>query len=417
MPLPHSEISAKVHFSTGFAVVLAAAIFSYFLHETSFGRHMEMANLDAWFGLGSTGKDAHIAVVGITGEDYAGPVFHRACPLAVDGVTKLIRAVALSRPTVIVIDLDTSEWKAGERSRVQAEIERVRQTQGVSQAPQLAWAIGGSQDTHGQITLQNPDDPGGCVGVPASIPDNYGVVRGYLPYVPSGGVAVPSLAEVANRLDTGKGCAARVADSGGDELPAVDLIEYSGGPERFTHLAASVLFGAAENPAWQNSNPLQGRIVVIGGQFQEARDRYVTPAGYLDGVDILAHAIASVERGGIPEPSHRTFLLSDLLIGAVLVTFSFFVRGVRMLAIAFVAIPFFALAASFVLYHYTGYFMSFVPILGAVFLHHLVEHGVEHWRLTVEHGLLKKEVQELRGAIRRQASAAGAVEGPPAPQE
>jgi len=395
----HSQISAKLHFSTGFAVVLLAAALSYFLHETAFDRHLEMANLDAWFGLGGAAQDAHIAVVGITGDDYAGPVFRRSCPLRTDAVAKLIHAVALSGPSAIVIDLDTSEWKPAQRIAVQSDVEHLPQRPGRAKPPQLAWAIGGSEDTHGKVTLETLDDPGGCFGVPASIPDDYGVVRGYLPYVPFGGAQVPSLAEVAAHLGAGKSCDARVPAAAAQALPPVDLIEYSGGPGRFVHLAAGLLFGAAETDAWQNSNPLQGRIVVVGGQFLEARDRYVTPAGYLDGVDILAHAIASVEKGGIPEPNERTLLVTDLVLGCLLVTLSFFVHGVRMLAISFLAIPFFALATSFALFHYTGYFMSFMPILAAVFLHHLMEHGVEDWRLKAEHGRLKKEVAELRGRL------------------
>jgi hypothetical protein len=46
-----------------------------------------------------------------------------------------------------------------------------------------------------------------------------------------------------------------------------------------------------------------------------------------------------------------------------------------------------------------------MPILAAVFLHHLVEHGVEHWKLTREHGLLKKEVQELRARLHHESEA------------
>lgn len=403
MALPHSEISAKVHFSTGFAVVLVAAVLSYFAHETAFGRHMEMANLDAWFGLAATARDPDIAVVGIGQEDYNGPVFHRSCPLAPEGVRKLIHAVGQSRAAVIIVDLDTSEWKADERKSVEVDLAAIPRGGGAAPA-QVAWAIGGGQDTSGRLTLESLTDSSGCLGVPASIPDDYGVVRGYLPYVPSGSVQVPSLAEIAVHLASGKGCGEREAATS-SELPPVDLIEYSGGPGHFVHLAAGVVLGAADAAAWQNANPLQGKIVLIGGQFQEARDRYVTPAGYLDGVDILAHAVASSKKGGIPEPSHRTFVLADLGIGFALVTLSFFVRGFRMLAISFVAIPFVALAASYALYSYTGYFMSFIPILAAVFLHHLVEHGVEHWKLTREHGRLKKEVQELRARLQHESGA------------
>lgn len=394
----HADISAKVHFATGLAVVAAAAMISYVLHDTSFGRHMEMTNLDAWFRFGVTGVDPRIAVVGITDTDYSSPVFHRGCPLPLDGVAKLIHAAALSGPRVIVVDLDTSDWPADARRDLQSLVAAAGKQLGLLQAPQLAWAVGGAEDTLGGIALQKIDAQGGCMGVPASIPDNYGVVRGYLPYIPSNGARVPSLAAVASRLYAGNGCAGEATSPSGDPLPPVDLIEYSGGPERFVHLTAAVVLGAAETQPWQNSNPLQGKIAVIGGQFREARDRYVTPAGYLDGVDILAHAIASAQKGGIPEPGHQAFLLSDLLLGAVLVTGSFFLHRFWVLAISFVAIPFVALAASFALYHFTGYFMSFMPILGAVFLHHLVEHGVEHWKLKKELHGLRAEVAQSRAA-------------------
>jgi CHASE2 domain-containing sensor protein len=402
----HGDIPATVHFATGLAVVLAAAVLSSFLHNTSFGQHMEMVNLDAWFRFGSAGIDPRIAVTGITEADYAGPVFHRACPLAPDGIAKLIRAVALSGSKVIVVDLDTSEWSPEQRSGVKADLAQVSQTLGGRPMPQLAWAVGGSAGSDGKITLETFDAQGACVGVPASIPDSYGVVRGYLPYIPYKGAAVPSLANVAVSLDAGKGCAAESASPLEEGLPAVDLIEYTGGADRFVHVPATVLFGTAETSAWQNSNPLQGKIVVIGGLFEEARDRYVTPAGYLAGVDILASAIASAERGGIQEPSRRAFFLSDLVLGALLVTGSFFLHRIWVLVISFVAMPFVAFVTSLILYHYTGYFMSFLPILGAVFLHHLVEHGIEHWRL-------KKEVHRLRSAAVRDQPGHGALEAEP----
>jgi CHASE2 domain-containing sensor protein len=405
----HGDIPPLVHFGTGLAVVVAAAILSYYLHGTSFGRHLEMANLDAWFRFGQVETDPNIAVVAISGDDYHGPIFHRASPLAVDGVTKLIHAVALSGPKVIVIDLDTSEWSGDQRRAAQQTLEDARRTLGIPRAAKLAWGVGGSEDSSGSIALEHFDAQGGCLGVPASIPDDYGVVRGYLPYISAGGIKVPSLVDTANRLEAGQSCAA-VVTSAVVELPPTNLIEYSGDPNRrFVHLQAGVLFGTADTSPWQNSNPLKGKIVIIGGQFSEARDRYVTPAGYLDGVNILAYAIASARHGGIPEPSHRSFFLWDLVLGAVLVTGSFFLHRFWMLAISFVAIPFVALAASLAIYRYTGYFMSFMPILGAVFLHHLVEHGVEHWRL-------KRELRSLRLELRQRATLAPPADAEPAAQ-
>jgi CHASE2 domain-containing sensor protein len=372
-----------------------AAVISYYVHHTTVGRHLEMVNLDAWLRAGKTVVDRHIVVVQITDTDYASGAFNRGCPLPVAGVGKLIRAVALSGPKEIVVDLDTLHWTNDQRAAVLSEMDGARRKLGLAHAAQIAWAIGGAQgasagesDT-GSLVLEKIDDPGYCFGVPAEIPDEYGVVRGYLPYVPLDHVPIPSLAIVASRLYQEKGCTAGVQPPVGDRLPPADLIDYAGGPEGFLHLTAGTVLGAADTSPWQNSNPIQSTIAVIGGSYQEARDRYVTPHGYLNGVDILAHAVASALRGGVPEPSRKKFVLADVLVGMFLVTVSYFIRKYWLLVISFVAIPFVAFAASFLIFSSTGYFISFVPIVAAVFLHHLVEHILEHWRM-------RRELHQLR---------------------
>lgn len=395
--MPHQEprIPAWIHFGTGLILVSVGAVISSYAHHTSVGRHMEMVNLDAWLRAGKTVVDQHIMVVQITDADYASKTFNRACPLPVAGVSKLIRAVALSGPKVIVVDLDTLHWTNDQRAAVLAEVDGARRKLGLAQAVQVAWAIGGAQGASGaegdsgSLVLEKIDDPGYCFGVPAEIPDEYGVVRGYLPYVPRDRVPIPSLAIVASRLFEGKGCTGDVQPPVGDQLPPADLIDYSGGPERFLHLTAGTVLGTADTYPWQNSNPIQSKIAVIGGSFQEARDRYVTPHGYLNGLDILAHAVVSASLGGVPEPSRNKLLLSDVLVGMFLVTGSYFLHKYWFLAVSFVAIPFVALAASFLIFSSTGYFISYVPVVAAVFLHHLIEHAEEHWRM-------RRELHELR---------------------
>ena len=59
------------------------------------------------------------------------------------------------------------------------------------------------------------------------------------------------------------------------------------------------------------------------------------------------------------------------------------------------AIPFIAFGASLLIFNATGFFMSFIPVVAAVFLHHLIEHAVEHWRL-------KRELHELRAKANAQ---------------
>jgi CHASE2 domain-containing sensor protein len=398
MPLQEPRIPAWIHFGTGLIVISAAAVLSYSVHGTGIGRHLEMVNLDAWVRGGKTVVDPDIVVVQITDDDYKSDVFKRGCPLPVEGVSRLLHAVALSGPKVIVVDLDTSDWTSAQRAAVRAEAEDARRTLGPGQPAQIAWAIGGSQEAGGgksdtgKLTLEPIDDPASCFGVPVAIPDEYGVVRGYLPYVPLNGQPIPSLAILAAQLSKGKGCTVDIPSPVGDKLPAEELIDYAGGPERFLHLTAGTVLGAADSSPWQNANPMQSKIAIVGGSFQEGRDRYVTPHGYLNGIDILAHAVASALRGGVREPTRGKFVLADGLLGMLLVTGSYFLHKYWLLAISFIAIPLIAFAASYLIFSDTGYFFSFVPVVAAVFLHHLIEHAVEHWRML-------RELHELRAKL------------------
>jgi CHASE2 domain-containing sensor protein len=345
--------------------------------------------------------DPDVVVVQIADADYhdKNEPFQHACPLPVAGVTALIRAVALSAPKVIVVDLDTADWPPGQRAAALADADSALGKLGFAQ-PSVAWAIGGAQETggggHDTGTLnaeQIKDDPVSCFGVPAAIPDSDGVVRGYLPYLlqqqPPKTVLIPSLAVAASQLSKGRGCTSDVQPQAGEQTPADDLVDYSGGPERFLHLTAGTVLGAADSPAWQNSNPLKSEIAIIGGSFQEGRDRYVTPVGYINGIDILASAVATALKGGVREPSRDKFILVDVLVGMFLVTGGYFMHRYWLLAISFIAIPFVAFGASFLVFAGTRYFMSFIPVVAAVFLHHLIEHAVEHWRM-------QRELRELR---------------------
>ena len=254
------KIRASVHFATGLAMVLAAAVLSSFVPNSRFGRQMDMSNLDSWFRAGKSDVDQRIVVVEITDADYAGPMFRRACPLPVDGVGKLLRAVALSGPKLIAVDLDTAHWTSAERTAIRT----------LAEPAQIAWAIGGWEDAQGNVNLESMAGEGSCFGVPASLPDEYGVVRGFLPYVPQKGVPVPSLAIVASRIYAGEGCTSEARAPVSAALPPAELIDYSGGPDRFVHLTAATLFGAADTEAWRKSNPVQGKIAVVEGVWKES---------------------------------------------------------------------------------------------------------------------------------------------------
>jgi CHASE2 domain-containing sensor protein len=167
-------------------------------------------------------------------------------------------------------------------------------------------------------------------------------------------------------------------------------VNYAGGGAQFPHLTANTVIKASTAVPWQNFNPLKGRIALIGGSFRAARDRYVTPVGYLDGVDILALTILSI-RNGIVTSTATRFFITDLLLGFALLTATWFFRRTWVLLLSFVLIPVIALLISLAVFTTSGYFFSFIPIISGVFFHHLVEHAIEHRKLTKEVSQLRQE--------------------------
>jgi hypothetical protein len=241
--------------------------------------------------------------------------------------------------------------------------------------------------------------PRECQGVPAALPDQYGVVRGYIPLMwdeqQGQKTAIGNLAFVTEQLAEkegstciGPGFSIVPPDSKTNEEK---LVNYAGGVS-FPHLSAKTVLNAATAGAWQNSNPLKGRIAIIGGSYRAARDKYVTPVGYIDGVDILALTISSMEKG-ITAPTPQVFLGIDLTIGILLLTATWFLHRTWVLILSFLLIPVFAVLISLAAFQTSGYFFSFVPILLGIFLHRLVEATMDH---AIVHRKMAAELAKFR---------------------
>ena len=386
------RVPAVVHFSTGAVVVLFVALLSWSLHNGPILRDLQTTSLDMLF-LSHKKIQGYndIAVVSITDQDYA-DLFHRQSPLNVPILSDLIVACARSGARVIGVDMITSDWTAEQRQSAR--------DRSIAAAPKvrIVWADDGWPDDQGKLhinQLSGLDEQGhvDCQAVPAAIPDDHGIVRGYLPgvQVADGNTpqVLPAMATILYDIYQNglPGCAPEGV------LPAANtsdeqIVNYSGGGAAFPYLSAATVLQASNGEAWINANPLRGHIALIGGSFREGRDRYVTPAGYMDGVDILAQTVLSNSRP-VKATSRLWFTLSDLFVGMLLLTSTWFLHRAWVLILSFLLIPIIAMAASYVVFTGFGYFASFVPVIAGVFLHHLVEHAIEHWRLT-------KEVQELR---------------------
>ena len=404
-PLP----SAWRHFLTGFAIVAAAAFLTVRLHHTSFLHWADLENLDVWILLHKPEPSREIVVVDITDDDYR-VLFDSQSPLAPPRVRTLIWAIAASYPKVVGIDLDTSEWNPSERQWL---VDKVKIGQaGVPGAVPVVWALGGypledkttpdgntAENREGRVTfaLINGGPGPYCWAIPGIVPDEDGVVRSYMPSVADGtgrrlyGFAT-AIAAVASQ-----GPAACLHLSPAAATPGQSRrIAFAGGRDAFAHLTASVVLGAAFSDAWKVENPLRGKIVLLGGAYHVARDRYVTPVAYLDGVDLLAHSLQSLSPGNeLRDAGKDLFLWIDLALGALLVTMSYW-KTLWAEIFAFVMMPLLALFASLLVYNSLGYFASVMPVILGVTVHSLMEHFVDHHRLKREVGVLRRELQQLK---------------------
>lgn len=409
MPTGSSHPSFLGHFLTGFAIVAAAAFVTVWLHQTSFLHWADLENLDAWILLHKPEPSREIVVVDITDDDYRG-LFDSQSPLAPPRVRTLIWAIAATYPKVVGIDLDTSEWDPSERQWLVDKV-KIGQT-GVPGAVPVVWALGGyplddkttpdgdtAENREGRVTLDPINGGPGpyCWAIPGIVSDQDGVVRSYMRSVADGtGRRLYGFATAIATVDSHGSAACLNPPAAPATLGQSHRIAFTGGRDAFEHLTASVVLGAAFSDAWKIDNPLRGKIVLLGGAYHLARDRYVTPVAYLDGVDVLAHSLQSLSsRNEMRDAGKELFLWIDLALGAFLVTLSYS-KTLWAQVFAFVMIPLLSLVASLLIYNSLGYFASVTPVILGVTVHSLMEHFVDHHRLNREVIRLTDELHRLR---------------------
>jgi CHASE2 domain-containing sensor protein len=147
--------------------------------------------------------------------------------------------------------------------------------------------------------------------------------------------------------------------------------------------AAHILTGTAKCPAPEDqpcapmaaqTPDVSGRIVLIGGDFSAAHDRYRTPMGERAGVELMAHAVESeIRGGGFSEANLLYSFLFDLAVGHALLMFYYWFRPRHPLIFG----PFAGLLVSFFLswwaFYFLAYWLSFVPVVCGVVIHELRE--------------------------------------------
>jgi CHASE2 domain-containing sensor protein len=366
------------YFGSGAIVVLAAALLTHTMENSWIFRHMENTNLDTWF-LAKTIVPSHdVFVVLITDDDYR-DLFQSTSPLRPDVVKQIVGAIAASGPKVLGVDLDTSEWDPAATASLPTNVP-------------IVWAREASDDGSTLQKVLGGDGAGICFGLPAFVPDEDGVIRRYP-------------AEGAFAQQVASGCrepSAKAAPPSGEEGK---LINFRGDSRAFDHLSSSALLMLSKTPDWLTANPLKNKIVLLGGSFRAARDKFYTAVGRLDGVDILAHTVQSELPGGaVRSPSGTFFFVLDVALGLALVAGTWMLPRVWALPTVFIGLPAVAFLASWGAFQSLGYFASFVPVLGGVLIHELIEHAREHRHLLHENAKMRRELEMIRIADSRSAN-------------
>jgi CHASE2 domain-containing sensor protein len=378
------------HFVTGCAVVLIAAVITHLLEDSWIFRHLENANLDIWLLAKKPVPSKDVFVVSITDDDYRN-LFHATSPLQQDVVQQIVTAITAAGAKTIGVDLDTAEWDPGRAAALEALPGHVP----------VVWAREYSEDAEdGKLErVLGGAGEGVCYGLPSYTPDEDGVIRRYEPvlHTRNGRAEVSFARRIAGNCEEPK---TPEGEAGGEEK----LINFIGDRRAFDHLSSAALLTLSAVPGWSSGaqNPLRGKIVLLGGTFRAARDKFFTPVGRMDGVDILAHTVHSELPGGeVPRPGGLFFFVVDLLLGVALVSGVWFLpRGWALPAI-FLGVPVLAFVASWATFQSVGYFASFVPVLGGVLLHEMIEHFHEHRHLLREHAHLIREHEALLREVKK----------------
>lgn len=317
-----------------------------------------------------------LVMVRIDATDYT-ELFGASSPLDPGQLARLLKAVAAGHPRAIVVDIlvDSLDFDA---------------LKGLEGGIPIVWAgwITRCDDdlpedclahTDGFVSrAEGRDRPGWSWGLVELTQGPDGVVRQYRRHLSVADSLRPTLA-AATMTALGE------RPSRSDEPM---FIRYQEIPVEGISVTASRLLAMAQSPDFGETGLLRDRIVLVGGTYPQARDRYPTPLGEMAGMDIHAQIIQTeLEGGGLEPVGFGVIGLLLLLTSFVLVLLFHFVEDFR---VAFwtslVAIPVMATAGSwlaadslFALWPYL------VPLLVALLIQQLYSHALRYRDELFEH--------------------------------
>lgn len=312
-----------------------------------------------------------VAIVRITDADYY-DLFGGESPLAPDRLRELIDAIARGNPAVIGVDLATSDstyrdFAAGEDW---PPIVWARETIACSELPDRP--PGCPDDGRSLLDFATSESADGRYGLVAVRRDPDGVIRRYQRWT-----------AVADTLHPAFSTAVRMAAG---HMPS-DSVRSS--QDYFIHYRpwpggavfdASFVLRAARSPDFEETGVLRDRIVLLGGSYRAARDRYATPLGEMSGVAILAQVTQTELAGRGTEPLRRDVIGVLLFVNGLALLLLFqLVSFPRVFLVSLVSIPVLATGSGLILEGTPFALWPYlIPLLVAVLIQQLYQHAIRY---------------------------------------
>lgn len=357
-------------------LVIAISILNLLLASFGILKPIQLGVLEAWLRIRALRPDPKdIVIVAITNDDYAS-LFSATSPLDASEVRKLIAAIALGRPKVIGVDMDTSDI-------------RFKELQLDPRWPPTVWASVPERLDKVRFTVQpvlGGSAAGARLGV-ALLPQQDNYVRDYLREIVTDQGVLDSFPVAVSKLY--RGSSEELSSPTKHPQRSERLLDFWGGTTqayRFDTYSASTVLRGALGSAWQSEGVLNGRIVLLAGTYTAGRDRYQTPVGEMSGAEILAEAIETeLHGGGVEPPSEPRRFLFNTLVGVALILV-YEEWGFRVGAAAnAIAIPVVPPLLSLACFSSTRYWIIFILMPIAL----LIEHVYFHGRKRQKEGLLR----------------------------
>lgn len=350
-------------------------------------RQLETTALDTQLRLhGASDTERNIVIVSVTDADY-NELFKSKSPLEPALLKSLLEAIALGKPKVIGVDIDTA---APQFQDLRSE----------SNWPPIVWARAGIYSKVNQkfhlFSVLGGQTPAPLSGLIMLKEDSDGALRRYSRNLPTEDGELPSLPSVlTNQFDSARA----ITGNSEDAL----FIRYTASP--FQHIPARHLIEFAKSPSWPQNDLIRDKIVLLGGAY-EASDEYDTPVGWMNGVDVLAYATETELQGGGLRPAPRlAIILLQIFDGFLLLLLFQRFRLRTAVVLSLVAVPVLSFICSLLAFRSVAFWAYFAPILIAVLGQQLYDHGKDYHKKLVK-GLSVRAGSEVQPKLEKEPVAA-----------